>query len=120
MGRSSRQPNWGRSGAAAFAFGWFGRSAKARGFVLFASGQEAEKVTVGQGAESFCTVTEVMQKAGCEGAGCVQAVFGFKPIERGQGNAVSAVEMAKQRDQLSVDGQDAGVWVEVARVAWCI
>ena len=28
------------------------------------------------------------------------AVFGFKPVERGQGNAVSAVEMAKRLKEI--------------------
>ena len=36
-----------------------------------------------------------MQKAGGEGARGIQAVFGFKTVKRGQGNAVSAVEMAE-------------------------
>jgi hypothetical protein len=90
-----------QSGAAAFAFGIFRRSAKTLGFVFFTSRQEMEKVTVGLGAKSFCAVAIFMQKDGCEGAGCVQPVFGFKPIKRGQGNAVSAIEMAKRVKELS-------------------
>jgi hypothetical protein len=37
-----------------------------------------------------------MQKTGRESAGCVLAVSDFKAVERGQGNAVSAVEMVER------------------------
>ena len=88
----------GGSGAAVAI--WFFRrnaeAAKALGFMLFASGEETEQVVVGLGAESFCTVAVVMQKARRKGTRRVLAVFVFKMIERGQGNAVSAVEMAKR------------------------
>lgn len=66
------------------------------GVQLFAFGQQSQKVTVGEGAESFRAVAVGGEKARREGARRVQAVFAFKPVQRGQGNAVSTVEMAER------------------------
>jgi hypothetical protein len=73
---------------------------KAVGFVLFASGEEPEQVAVGLGAESFGAVAVVMQKDGSEGAARVLAVSDFKAVERGQGNAVSTIEVAERLKEI--------------------
>jgi hypothetical protein len=73
---------------------------KAVGFVLFASGEETEQVAVGLGAESFRAVAVVMQKTGSEGATRMLAVSDFKTVERGQGNAVSAIEVAERLKEI--------------------
>jgi hypothetical protein len=55
-------------------------TAKALGFVLFASGEEAEEIQVGLGAESFRAVAVVGEEASGKNAGRVQMVFGFKAV----------------------------------------
>jgi len=83
---------------------WFcGRAAetaKALGFVLFASGEEAKKVSVGEGAERFRAVAVIGEETSRKNARSVQTVFGFKAVQGRQGNAVSAVEMAERLKEL--------------------
>jgi hypothetical protein len=66
-----------------------------RGELVFASGKEAQEVAVGNGAEGFGTVAVVAEAAGREDQRPSLAVFGFKAVERGEGNAVSAIEVVK-------------------------
>ena len=105
--------------------GYAAETAKAFGLLLFASGEEAEQVAVGLGAESFRAVAVVMQKAGREGAPRMLAVFDFKAVERGQGNAVSAVEMAERFKEIGFQlmvrvGRSVWVGVVVAPVDWSV
>jgi hypothetical protein len=72
-----------------------GYAAKSLGFLFFASGDEAKEVTVGLSAESFRAVAVSMEKAGRKGARRMLAVFSFQSVECGQGNAVSAIEVAE-------------------------
>ena len=83
---------------------WFcGRAAetaKALGFVLFASGEEAEEVSVGEGAERFRAVAVAGEEASGKNAGRLQMVSGLKAVQGGQGNTVSAIEMAERFKEL--------------------
>ena len=63
--------------------------------LFFACGDEAEQVAIGLGAKGFCAVAVIMEKTGGKGAWRTLTVFGFQFVERGQGDAVSAVEMAE-------------------------
>lgn len=49
--------------------GWAAEAAKALGFVLFASGEEAKEVQVGLGAEGFRAVAVVGEEASGKCAG---------------------------------------------------
>jgi hypothetical protein len=92
----------GESGAA-FLFWFCGRAAeaaKALGFMLFASGEEAKKIAVGDGAERLRAVAVIGEEASGKNARDLQMVFGFKAVQGGQGNAVSAIEMAERFKEL--------------------
>jgi hypothetical protein len=60
--------------------GWAAEAAKALGFVLFASGEEAEEVQVGLGAEGFRAVAVAGEEASGKNAGLVLMVFDFKAV----------------------------------------
>jgi hypothetical protein len=60
--------------------GWAAETVKALGFVLFASGEEAKKVTVSLGAEGFRAVAVAGEEASGKNAGRVLMVFGFKAV----------------------------------------
>ena len=71
------------------------KPAKASGFVVFPSGKEAEQITVNNSAKGFCAVAVVAEAADREDRGTELAVFGFQAFERGNGDAVSAVEVVQ-------------------------
>src|SRR5204862_426732 len=73
-----------------------GEAAKALGLLLFASGKDQKQVMIGQGAEPFGTGAVILQERNRKDARCALAIFGFKLVERGQGNTVSAIEMAER------------------------
>jgi len=73
----------------------WGRPGEAFGFLFFARGDETEQIAVGLGAEGFRAVAVVMEKAASKGAPCALPVFDFQSVERGQGDAVSAIEVAQ-------------------------
>jgi hypothetical protein len=79
---------------------WMENSALAAGLsealsiVGFALGDLAEQVAVGLGTEGFRTVAIIMEEARGESARRILAVFDFQAIERGEGNAISTIEMA--------------------------
>ena len=78
-----------------FVPGVWGRPGEAFGFLFFARGDETEQIAVGLGAEGFRAVAVVMEKTGGKGAPCALPVFDFEPVERSQGDAVSAIEVAQ-------------------------
>ena len=61
--------------------------------VIFMGCKKAQQVAVGNGAKGFRAVAVVAEAAGGEDGGPKLAVFGFKTFERGEGDAVSAVEV---------------------------
>ena len=71
------------------------KAAKAFGLVVFPSGKEAEQITVRDGAKGLRAVAVIAEAAGGEDRRPVLTVFGFKAFERGEGDAVSAVEVVK-------------------------
>jgi hypothetical protein len=71
------------------------KPAKAFGFVVFSSGKEAEQITVSDGAKGFCAIAVVAEAAGGEDWRRELTVFGFQPFERGEGDAVSAVDVVE-------------------------
>jgi hypothetical protein len=88
---------------------------KAGGFVLFASSKEAQQVTVGYGTEGFCAVAVFAEAAGGKDRWPDLAVFGLKALERGEGNAVSAIEVVKGFKEFSFALMalrlELGVWL---------
>jgi hypothetical protein len=68
---------------------------EASGVVFFVSGEEAEQVAVGNGAKGFRAVTVVAEAGGGEDGRPNLTVFGFKTLERGEGDAVSAVDVVE-------------------------
>jgi hypothetical protein len=68
---------------------------KTRGELVFASGKEAKQVAVGNGAEGFRAVAVVAEAAGGKDQRPSLAVFGLKAVERGEGDAVSAIEVVE-------------------------
>ena len=65
--------------------------------LFFVFGDQPEQVAVGLGAQHLGAAAIAVQKARGEDTRAVFALagFGFKFVERGQGNAVSAVEVAE-------------------------
>ncbi len=53
---------------------WSAKAAKAFGIVVFSSGEEAEQITVSDGAESFSAITEVRQAVKREDVRLLQTV----------------------------------------------
>ena len=68
---------------------------EAEGVLVFASGKEAEQVAVGQGAERFRAVAVVAQAVVGEDARLLQTVLLCKAVERSQGDAKAAVQVAQ-------------------------
>jgi hypothetical protein len=90
-----------------------GKPAKAFGFVVFPSGKETEQITVSDGAKSFGTVAVVAETAGGEDQGPELTIFGFQAFERGDGDAVSAVDVVKSFKEFGftlVVGLRWGIW----------
>jgi len=50
---------------------------------------------ISKSAETFGAVAIVAEKAGGKDARCAMAVFAFNAVERGEGNTVSAIEVAE-------------------------
>jgi hypothetical protein len=69
--------------------------AKAFGFVVFASGKEAEQITVSDSTKSFRAIAVVAEAADGEDQGPELAIFVFQAFKRGDGDAVSAVDVVK-------------------------
>ncbi|HEX3093893.1 MAG TPA: hypothetical protein VHW72_14770 [Candidatus Angelobacter sp.] len=63
--------------------------------VIFACCQEAKQVAVGNGAKGFRAVAVVAEAAGGEDCRTQLTVLGFKTFERGEGDAVSTVEVVE-------------------------
>jgi hypothetical protein len=63
--------------------------------LVFVSSEEAKEVAVGEGAKGLGAVAVVLKETCREGSGRAHAIFDFKAVERGQGNAVSAIEVAE-------------------------
>jgi hypothetical protein len=80
------------SGSLGSALRWFG---VAGGVSVFASGKEAEQLAVGYGAESFGAVAIVAEAASGKDRRANLSVFGFQSVERGEGDAVSAIEVVE-------------------------
>ncbi len=70
-----------------------GDPAKTRGVPVFVSGDEADQITVGNSTEGFGAVAVVAEAASGKDRRPKLAVFGFKAVERGEGDAVSAIEV---------------------------
>jgi hypothetical protein len=71
------------------------KPAKASDFVVFSSGKEAEQITVSNSAKGFGAVAVVAEAADGEDRGAKLTVFGFQAFERGDRDAVSAVDVVK-------------------------
>jgi len=67
--------------------------------VVFVSGEEAKEVAVGEGAQGFSAVAVVVQTGGREDG----LSFVLKAGEGGEGDAVSAVELAKVIKELGFE-----------------
>jgi hypothetical protein len=89
-----------------------GEPAKAFGFVVFPSGKEAEQITVSDGAKGFRAVAVVAEAAGGEDRGPVLTVFDFQAFERGESDAVSAIDVVKSFQEF---GFALMVWVTPVR-----
>ena len=75
-------------------------------------GHQAEQIAVGLGLKGLCADVEFAQTGGGEDAQAIfgartrfraVAVFDFKLVKRGQGNAVSAVEVAEDFKDLGFE-----------------
>jgi hypothetical protein len=82
----------------------FRRPAKMRGVALLADGHEPQQIMIGLRAERFRAMAEIAQAVlGKDAPGlsirqvcrASATVFAFQLVQRGQGNAVSAVQMAE-------------------------
>ena len=70
------------------------------GFFTFASGDEEKHVMVGEGAKAFGAVAVVLKEACRKDAASGETVFGCEFVECGEGDAVSAIEVAKSFKEL--------------------
>jgi hypothetical protein len=68
-------------------------SGKVGGVLVFVFGKDAKQVAVGNGTEGFRAVAVVAQASGGKDQRPKLTVFGFQAFERGEGDAVSAVEV---------------------------
>ena len=75
-----------------------------------ASGDHAEQVAVGLGAQDFYPAAIAMQKTCRERLRFVKAIFKLKPIKRGQGDAVSAIEVSQGFKDFGSELVVAGLW----------
>jgi len=76
------------------------KPAKAFGFVVFSSGKEAEQIAVRHGAKGFSAVAVVAEAASGEDWWPELTILGFQALERGEGDAVSAVDVVKSFEEL--------------------
>lgn len=96
------------------------RPAKASGVLVFMSGHQAEKIAIGFSLKRLCLAAVVAQadagkdtQAAASKMPGARVVFGFKAVERGQGNSESAVQVAE-------DFKDLGFELVVGALRfWC-
>jgi hypothetical protein len=97
--------------------GWLvAKQAEALGFLVFASGKEAEQVAVGQGAEFLGAVAIAVQAVVGEDARLVQAVLLLQLIESGQDDAKAAVHVTQGLKHLGFQLRVFLLWVFYLRV----
>jgi hypothetical protein len=75
-------------------------TAEASGVAVFVSGEKAEQIAVGNGAENLRAIAVIAETAGGEDGRPLLAVFGFQALKRGEGDAVSAVEVVESVKEL--------------------
>ena len=69
-----------------------GETVKASGVLVYASGEVAEKVAVGERAKRFRAVAYESRKSRGEDRRLRQAVWPLQAVERGESNAKTAVQ----------------------------
>jgi hypothetical protein len=62
---------------------------------VFARGKDPKEVAVGNGTKGFRAVAIVTEAAGGEDQRPKLAVFGFQALERGESDAISAIEVVE-------------------------
>jgi len=89
-----------------------GRVDKASGVLVFMSGDQAKQIAVGFSLQRFSASVEFAQRGSSKNAQCIfcprtgfgpAAIFDFQFIERSQGNAVAAVEVAEDFKDLGFE-----------------
>jgi len=87
---------------------------EARGVLVFVSGEEAKEVAVDEGTKGLGAVAVVAQAGGGKDGRLREAFAVLKAGKRGEGDAVSAVELAKGVKELGFEMGIAGLGVGAA------